>query len=135
MNQQAKVKSPNREELRTLILSIGGAEKLSAILKSFYETMSKDILIGFFFQDKDIERIASKQGEFMLLAAGLLQVEFQGKGPNTAHEKLAPILEGHFDRRLLLLRQCLVTEGLTENQISFWLQFEESFRAMVVTSN
>ena len=91
-------------------------------------------MIGYFFEGKPIAEIAAKQGEFILMAAGVLQ-KFEGRGPATAHTNLPPIYEGHFDRRLVLLRETLLTEGLTPAQIETWVQFEESFRAMVVSRN
>jgi truncated hemoglobin YjbI len=127
-----KTLSPDRKQLKLLIESIGGETALFRILLSFYERMAKDPMIGYFFEGKPIPAIAGKQGEFILMAAGLLQ-KFEGKGPASAHSDLPPIYEGHFDRRLILLRETLQKEGLSDSEIGIWLRFEESFRSLVVT--
>ena len=64
-------------------------------------------------------------------AAGLIDA-IEGKGPSTAHSTLPPILSGHFDRRILLLRETLIEAGINATLLELWVQFEESFRAQVV---
>jgi truncated hemoglobin YjbI len=129
--KRQKIKSPGRSELVSLIHNIGGEEKLFKILKDFYERMSKDLLIGFFFENHDLEKIAQMQRGFILNAAGL--APYQGKGPSTAHVALPPILSGHFDRRLMILSETLEAHDLSASDLKLWLQFEESFREMVVS--
>jgi truncated hemoglobin YjbI len=131
---KSKILSPDRNQLKILVESIGGEPDLQRILLAFYSRMKSDPMIGYFFEGKPIAEIAAKQGEFILMAAGVLQ-KFEGRGPATAHTNLPPIYEGHFDRRLVLLREILLTEGLTPAQIETWVQFEESFRSMVVSRN
>ena len=94
--------------------------------------MSEDVLIGFFFAGKDLKEIALRQSQFILNAAGLIKV-YSGRGPASAHLSLAPILAGHFDRRLILLRETLIEAHVSQVDIDLWLNFEEGFRAMVVT--
>lgn len=131
MKKTAKVKSPARQELALLVQSIGGKQILFSILNEFYEVMQKDIFIGFFFEGRDLVHIAEMQGKFILMAAGLQKV-YEGKGPSTAHTSLPPILSGHFDRRLVLLKEVLIKRGLSASQVEIWLRFEESFRTIVV---
>ena len=126
-----KITSPNRSELKALIDSIGGEAALIRILEGFYAVMAKDPMIGYFFEGKPLHSIAGKQAEFILMAAGISR-DFRGNGPASAHTAMPPIFSGHFDRRLVLLRQCLTHEGLTPAQIDTWMRFEESFRAVVV---
>ena len=128
----SKVKSPMRSELAELITSIGGETALFSILNEFYIRMSKDLMIGFFFEKHDLEHIAHMQGKFILNAAGLA-TSYEGKGPSTAHTALPPILSGHFDRRLVILHETLTARGLEAKQIETWVRFEESFRAIVVS--
>ncbi len=127
-----KVKSPARPELNQLVHSIGGQDVLFSILKEFYEVMSKDVLIGFFFDGRDLDKIAQGQQQFILMAAGFID-KFEGKGPATAHLEMPPILSGHFDRRLVLLREVLQKRNFDSKLVDQWLQFEESFRAVVVS--
>jgi truncated hemoglobin YjbI len=121
-----------RNQLKKLIQSIGGEAKLKSIMHDFYVQMEQDILIGFFFTGKDLVHISAMQASFIMNAAGLTS-SFPGKGPATAHIALPPILSGHFDRRLVLLREVLIDHQLTDEQIQTWIDFEESFRSMVVT--
>ena len=130
--KHSKVKSPGREELKELVIWVGGPVRLHELLVLFYQRMAKDLLIGFFFAGHDLEKIAKGQTQFILMAAGLVE-RFEGKGPSTAHTSLPPILQGHFDRRLVLLRETLETQKLAPELITRWLRFEESFRLVVVS--
>lgn len=120
-----------RQELKELIEAIGGEGVLLSLLEKFYKKMHDDILVGFFFTGKDLKAIAHMQGQFILSAAGLI-LQYPGKGPATAHIALPPILSGHFDRRLILLRETLNEAALDPKWIERWLGFEESFRKMIV---
>ncbi len=131
--EHQKVKAPSREELRDLITEIGGPDRLRELLSVFYQTMEKDLLIGFFFTGKDLNEISHQQSNFMLMAAGLID-RFDGKGPSTAHVKLPPILQGHFDRRLVILREVLTAASISPPLIERWIRFEESFRLVVVAN-
>lgn len=132
MRSHDKIKGPSREEMKNLVEAVGGISRLREILHFFYKVMSTDLMIGFFFDGKNLEHISLKQSEFMLMAAGLIE-KFEGKGPSTAHVELAPILSGHFDRRLVLLEEVLNRYKLSKEQVHTWLSFEESFRKIVVT--
>ena len=126
------MKAPSRETLKTLFETIGGRPAVESILEIFYQKMSEDILIGYFFSGKDLIRIAHQQATFLLMASGL-ETEFKGKGPASAHTEMPPIYEGHFDRRLVLLRETLTKQGLSLEQVNTWVQLEESFRLMIVS--
>ncbi len=88
-------------------------------------------MIGYFFSGKDLVHTSQRQAEFILSAGGFLP-KYEGRGPATAHTSLPPIWKGHFDRRLLLLREVLEKNGLDPRVIQAWIDFEESFRAIVV---
>src|SRR5688572_10264165 len=93
--------------------------------------MSQDVLIGYFFDNKDLQSIADRQFEFLLLASGL-RTEYKGKTPTHAHLELPPIFTGHFDRRLQILKETLTAQGLTEDQIQTWIEFENAFRNVII---
>jgi truncated hemoglobin YjbI len=127
----------SRAALRELLERLGPA-RLEEILLRFYERQADDVLIGFFFADasregglRDLRTIARKQGQFMLRSAGLVALEFT-RPPNKAHADLPPILEGHFNRRLQLLRETLESAGLTREESEVWLSFERSFKTAVL---
>ena len=132
----AKVKSPGREELNALftqvIQQLGGETEFRNVLHDFYQRMLNDVMIGFFFEGKDIVHIADQQANFILMAAGLRE-KYEGKGPATAHTALPPILPGFFDRRLRILEETLKAYSIEPKLAAQWVQFEESFRAVVVS--
>lgn len=119
-------------ELRGLYSRIG-EERLGEILKDFYRRMASDLLVGFFFRGKDVDAIAAKQKEFLLRAMGATP-SYSGKPPAQAHETLAPILTGHFDRRLKLLEETLTDHGLSAEDIRTWTGFENAFRDGIVSN-
>lgn len=121
-----------RPALALLYQSIGGHDGLTRILRDFYQRMSRDVLIGFFFDGKDIEEIADQQGAFLERAMGATP-SYSGKAPAQAHTQLAPILSGHFDRRLRLLEETLRAHGIAEQDIRTWVEFENAFRDAIVT--
>jgi len=121
----------SQKKLKALYTRIGGRSALAAILEDFYQRMAKDILIGFYFDKKDPLLIASKQLEFLLKAMGV-EKTYLGKTPGKAHGDLPPILQGHFDRRLVLLEETLRDHHLTEEEIQTWIHFERSFSGVIV---
>jgi hemoglobin len=119
----------SKPELKAIHARLGD-EKIHEILRDFYRRMSGDILIGFFFDGRDLDAIAEKQAEFLLRAMGA-RPTYSGKSPARAHDELAPILAGHFDRRLRILEETLAAHGLSASDIRTWVSFEETFREAV----
>jgi hemoglobin len=119
-----------REQLAGLYARLGGEARLRAILSDFYQRMSQDLMIGFFFEGKDLGKIAHSQADFLMRAMGA-SPSYSGKPPAQAHRALAPILPGHFDRRLRILEEALKDHGLADEDIRTWIRFEEAFRAAV----
>ena len=122
---------PTRTDLAELYLRVGGQESLRLILRDFYQAMSHDILIGFFFTGKDLNLIAETQMSFLMRAMGAA-ASCSGLPPAKAHLKLAPILSGHFDRRLRILEQILQAHGVSTEDIRSWIAFENAFREGIV---
>lgn len=120
------------QNFKALIKKIGEV-RLRQILESFYQEMASDILIGYFFDRKDLASIAARQGDFILKATQLRR-EYSGKAPQQAHLELPPILTGHFDRRLRILESILSRQGLNAVEIQTWIRFEENFRNTIVRS-
>jgi len=119
------------QALKKVYEAVGSRERLREIVGKFYEKMSKDLLIGYFFEGKDLSHIADQQTLFLLRAIGVTQ-EYKGKPPALAHTKIPNILKGHFDRRLVLLKETLEEAGLDQQAIEIWLRFEEQFRDSIV---
>ncbi len=123
--------SLTRLELETTLAKLESKGRLEPLLDAFYKKASQDILIAFFFDGKDIKKIAQKQREFLLRATGITQ-HYSGKSPGMAHLALAPILSGHFDRRLRLLESTLQDFGLSPLEVQNWIRFEEVFRPIIL---
>lgn len=122
---------PDKKSLEKLYVDAGGEKGIEKILTDFYDKMSKDILIGFFFAGKDLPSIVRQQTAFLLRAMGV-KATYGGKTPVQAHMSLPPILRGHFDRRLVLLRETLKEKNLSTDNIETWVGFEEQFRKAIV---
>jgi len=120
------------QKLQHLIEHLGGPEGLNQVLKKFYLKMSQDILIGFFFESKNLEHIANQQTAFILKASHLQKI-YTGLPPSQAHLELPPILPGHFDRRLKILEQTLQEHKVSDEDIRNWIDFEKSFREIVLS--
>jgi hemoglobin len=116
-----------RPALQALFQRIGGEAGLAAILQDFYRRMSTDILIGYFFDGKDVAAIAEMQKRFLMRGWGAAP-SYTGKPPAQAHAQLPPILKGHFDRRLRLLEAVLRDHGVEEEDVRLWVAFESAFR-------
>jgi truncated hemoglobin YjbI len=110
--------------------AIGKEAGLEKILQRFYEKMSQDLLIGFFFEGHDVQHIALMQKSFLMKTWGA-SASYSGRSPADAHSKLPPILKGHFDRRLVLLAETLREFQVEERFVEVWVRFEGSFRRAV----
>lgn len=115
-----------RGKLKELFHRIGGDEGLEKILLEFYERMAKDILIGFFFEGKNLPRIAEQQKNFLMKAWGIKE-HYAGLSPAQAHIHLPPILSGHFDRRFSILKELLEELHIEEEWGDLWIRFEKTF--------
>jgi truncated hemoglobin YjbI len=119
----------NRELLFSCFETLGGKEGLQKWMRLFYEKQASDLLIGFFFSGKDVHAIADRQATFFFSAC--TGSSYQGVSPLHAHRNLPPILKGHFDRRLVLLKETLDQSDLTEVQKKAWIRFERSFQKVI----
>lgn len=124
----------SRSALKQILISLGTEDALLELIEKFYNKLASDTLVGFFFYGKDLKQIALHQRDFMLHAMGVLQ-NYSGKIPSRAHTELAPILPGHFDRRITLLREVLEEEGLASDLAETWIQFERSFRDAILMAS
>jgi len=126
----SEILPPFKAELRKLF-ETQGDKGVFFLLHSFYRQAAQDILIGFFFDGKDLRKIAEMQFQFLKKNIGLSD-SYTGKPPAAAHDNLAPILEGHFDRRTVILRDILEKNKVPQSQIEAWIQFESFFRNAIV---
>lgn len=117
--------------MTTLFDQIGG-DRLRAVLDDFYDRVMADVMIGFLFFGKDKTRLVEKEWEFAARLLGA-DVPYTGKGIRAAHAR-SPILGGHFERRLQLLRETLADHHVPAEVCSAWIAHTEKLRHLV-TSN
>lgn len=125
------MKKHSFHSLHLLFNKLGGKESILSIMVDFYQRLSKDILIGFFFIEKDLALLAHRQTEFLLFLTGDL-TPYTGRLPFHAHQHLPPILPGHFQRRLLLLKETLHDYGLSSQEAEIWMESEKRFFHAIV---
>ena len=113
-----------------IVERVGGPSGLRRILTRFYQRLAVDPMVAHHFAGHDLDRVIDGQLAFLRKAFGDT-AEFTGRHPRDAHRDLAPILRGQFDRRLVVLEEVLVAEGVAEADRSTWLGIERSMRASV----
>ncbi len=114
-----------------LAAQLGDIEVMRHVLDTFYRKLFADVLVGFFFAGRDRDALVERQLEFTARAFGY-DVAYAGKPVREVHAALPPILAGHFDRRHKLLGDAITEHALSEDIRTAWLEFDRSFRAVVV---
>lgn len=104
-----------------------GPERLRELLTIFYARLEHDPIVGFFFAPFDLAVIVEGQWGFLMRAFGAAE-RFHGRNPLVAHKDLPPILPGHFDRRIKVLREVLLEEGVDPDDVERWIKVENGFR-------
>ncbi len=106
-----------------------GAEALRAVITDFYGRVFSDIMIGFLFFGKDRQRLIDKEFEFTANFLGG-PVRYTGKPMRAAHAR-SPIMGGHFDRRLQILRETLADHHVAEPVQAAWIRHTLALREQV----
>ncbi|MEK6608468.1 MAG: group 1 truncated hemoglobin [Myxococcota bacterium] len=112
----------------TLFDQIGG-DKLRAVLADFYDRIFFDLLIGFLFAGKDKQRLIDKEWELTARLLGA-SVAYTGRPIREAHAR-SPILGGHFERRLQLLRETLADHAVPPAVRDAWIAHTLALRSQV----
>jgi hemoglobin len=108
----------------------GGEARIREVIRSLYDRLFVDPMVGFLFEGKDKLRIVEQQVAFTCAFLGGPQ-RYQGKPLPEAHAKL-PLLQGHFDRRHHLLSLVMKEHGVPEEVRRTWLQIDEGLRPSVL---
>ena len=113
---------------RTLFDRIGEA-KLRALITDFYARVFDDIMIGFLFAGKDRQHLIDREYE---LAARMLgaDIEYTGRPMRTAHAN-SPIMGGHFERRMQLMRDVMRAHAVDADIQTTWLAHQEALRSQI----
>ena len=99
---------------------VGGEAGLRAILRTLYDRLFDDLMVGFLFAGKDKAALVEHQLWFTAKFLGGPS-RYEGKSMPDAHAHL-PLLPGHFDRRHQLLRQTLEDHAVPEHVQREWLR-------------
>jgi truncated hemoglobin YjbI len=120
------------DHLKSLYEEMGGETALRAVLRTLYDRLFEDRMVGFLFAGKDKERLIELQ---LWFTAGFLggPKKYEGRGVIEAHAEL-PILPGHFDRRHLMLEQVLEEHGVPRRVREEWLRVDAGLRGSVLKS-
>jgi hemoglobin len=111
-----------------LIDRIGGVA-LRAVIDDFYRRLFGDVMIGFLFQGKDRAKLAEKEYEFTARLLGD-DIPYTGRTIPDAHRR-SPILGGHFERRLQILRDTLRDHAVDDEVQRVWIEHTLSLRSQV----
>ncbi|WP_158542731.1 group I truncated hemoglobin [Lujinxingia litoralis] len=114
-----------------VIEEVGGAERMEAMMRAFYDRLFDDLMIGFFFMKSDKEALIASQIAFVHAHLGSRQGDYAGPPIRRAHQQM-PILVGHFDRRHQILREVLDAFSVPEHVKEAWLGLDRAMRDMVI---
>lgn len=106
-----------------------GEVKLRAVITEFYARVFPDIMIGFLFQGKDRARLIEKEYEFSARLLGA-DIPYTGRPMRAAHAQ-SPILGGHFERRLQILRETLRDLDVDPEVTRVWLDHSQALRPQI----
>lgn len=112
----------------TLFAQIGH-DKLREVIEAFYDRMFGDDMIGFLFAGKDRATLVQREWEFTARMLGA-KMAYSGRSIPDAHRN-SPIMGGHFDRRLQLLRNVLADFAVAPAVQEKWLEHTIAMRHMV----
>jgi hemoglobin len=109
--------------------TLGGEFKVRAIIDTFVDRMTNDIMIGFFFNKVPIARL--KELEFQHAAQFLgADIQYTGRPLPEAHRK-HNIMGGQFARRKQILKEVLEEFAVPQNIGEAWLEHVESLRSEI----
>ena len=110
----------------------GGEEGLRRVLRSLYDRLFDDAMIGFFFAGRDKAKLIEHQLWFTARFLGGPS-RYEGRSLPDVHAPF-PILPAHFDRRHQILREVLDAEGVPESVKNEWLRVDASLKHAIVKS-
>lgn len=106
-----------------------GADRLREIVTDFYSRVVPDVMIGYMFAGKDKAQLIQREWE---LVAALLggDVKYTGRPMRMAHAAHT-IFEGHFNRRLQILKDTLRDHAVPDDIAKVWIDHSLALREQV----
>ncbi len=111
---------------------IGGEPAIRAVLRTLYDRLFSDVMVGFLFAGKDKEHLIEHQLWFTARFLGGPS-RYQGKSMPQAHAAL-PLLPGHFQRRHHLLQQALAEHRVPAHVAAEWLRVDAQLKSAVLNA-
>lgn len=107
-----------------------GAERLAAIIRTFYDRVFQDPMLSHFFMNMDHEHLIAMQVDFVTGMLGGPQ-GYRGKPLESLHDTMLIRLP-HFRRRQRILQETMEEYGLNEKVVAFWLKQEERLKPLIM---
>jgi hemoglobin len=109
--------------------TLGGGEVLEQVIDRFIDLVFDDFIIGFWFKGKDRVRIKKHEVEHAALVLGGPS-RYTGRPLVTAHKPLG-INQGHFRRRLAILRKVLTDAEVDPDVIERWIAADRKLQDQI----
>jgi hemoglobin len=110
---------------------LGGAAGLADVVDAFVDRVFDDFIIGFLFEGRDREALKRRECEFAAAHLGGPR-EYSGRPLGQVHKPLK-INDGHFRRRIAILRTVLREQGVADEIIERWLEHDTRLQALITT--
>ena len=119
--------------VQSLFEQVGGEFGLRLIINDFVGRVFADTMIGYLFRQADITRVREMEYQFAAshLGGGVV---YQGR-PLTATHQGHHILDGHFARRLQILKDVLTEHGCSSEVVSHWVKHTELLKSKILSTD
>jgi hemoglobin len=110
---------------------LGGEAGLKKLVSAFVGRVWDDFIIGFLFEGRDRQALEQREYEFAAAHLGG-PVAYSGRPLGQVHKPLK-INDGHFRRRMAILKTVLREHSVPEAIIERWLTHDGKLRALITT--
>ncbi|MBI4817899.1 MAG: group 1 truncated hemoglobin [Deltaproteobacteria bacterium] len=115
--------------MSSLFDRVGGRFAILGMLRSFYDSVFSDPMIGFLFRASDKERLIDR--EYALVAAALgVEEPYAGRPLEPTHARFK-ITGGQFERRLVLLEAAMTRCDFPREAVSAVLAHNRGLRSLI----
>lgn len=114
--------------------NVGGSiqdDVLDELVSAFVHRMANDLIIGFFFEGRDLNRVIAHERELLRGHLGRGNA-YTGRALDRVHQPLG-INRGHFRRRHAILRNLCQEREIDEGVMARWVEREQALESMITT--
>ncbi|MDH5433008.1 MAG: hypothetical protein OEY19_03620 [Gammaproteobacteria bacterium] len=119
-----------KPEIKNFLKEVGGEDVIKQVHQRFYDVIFEDEWLGTFFYGKNKPTLVRKQTEFMLNCLGNYS-DYHGETPALIHLHMF-ITEDMFLLRRQMLKDAILSHGLSESVAEKWLYIDGIFRDGIV---